>query len=395
MALTSKTDDPVARRRAEREAQRTSRNAASAPGNGEAPPLDRKGRPVKRKGKFREWVDAVVFAVVVMLVVRTFFMDQFRIPTPSMEKTLLVGDFLFVSKLHYGARTPISIGIPFTKLYIPGIRLPGTRLPGFSEPKRGDAIVFNWPGNPDEPQTLPIDRKDYYIKRLIGLPGETIELRNSTAFADGKPLDEGPGYQHLFLVYKRDQALRIPESRVRELGGEIVQETPELAAVQATNAAAEAIGRLPYVARVERYRQPAGSPSFTSPPFPASKHWTNHDYGPISIPKKGQAVTITSENAPYLLPMISRYEGHTATQQPDSTFRIDGRPATSYTFGQNYYLGMGDNRDNSLDSRYWGFVPENHMVGKAVLVYLSFDFDHLFMGLLPVPRLNRIGKPVR
>jgi signal peptidase I len=310
-----------------------------------------------------------------------------------MEKTLLVGDFLFVSKLHYGARTPTSLGIPFTKIHVPGLKLPGTRLPGFSEPERGDAIVFNWPGMPQEMPTLPVDRRDFYIKRLIALPGETIEIRNSTVFVNGKALPEGQYFQHLYLVYKRDATLRIPESRIRELGGEMLQETPEVAVVNATPTAAAAIARLPYVARVEHYRQPSEQGGGRL--FPAVRNWTAHDYGPITLPAAGRAVTLTAENAPYLLPTINRYEGHTAEQLPDSTFRIDGRPATAYTFRQNYYWAMGDNRDNSEDSRFWGFVPEDHMVGKAVLVYLSFDFERRFLGLLPLPRLNRIGKPVR
>ncbi|HYE59234.1 MAG TPA: signal peptidase I, partial [Rhodothermales bacterium] len=213
MALTPKTDDPVARRRAEREARRSA-TRAGASANDVPAPTGKDGRPRKKKGKLREWLDAIVFAVVVMLVVRTFFMDQFRIPTPSMEKSLLVGDFLFVSKLHYGARTPISLGIPFTKIHVPGLKLPGTRLPGFSEPKRGDAIVFNWPGMPQETPTLPVDRRDFYIKRLIALPGETVEIRNSAVFVNGTALPEGENYQHIYLVYKRDATLRIPESRI-------------------------------------------------------------------------------------------------------------------------------------------------------------------------------------
>jgi len=395
VALTPKTDDPVARRRAEREARRSA-TRAGASANDVPAPTGKDGTPRKKKGKLREWLDAIVFAVVVMLVVRTFFMDQFRIPTPSMEKSLLVGDFLFVSKLHYGARTPISLGIPFTKIHVPGLKLPGTRLPGFSEPKRGDAIVFNWPGMPQETPTLPVDRRDFYIKRLIALPGETVEIRNSAVFVNGTALPEGENYQHIYLVYKRDATLRIPESRVRELGGELLQETPEVAVVNATPSAAAAIARLPYVARVENYRQPTGEGQVQqSRLFPAIKNWSPHDYGPITLPSAGKPVTLTAENASYLLPTINRYEGHTAEQLPDSTFRIDGRPATTYTFRQNYYWAMGDNRDNSEDSRFWGFVPEDHLVGKAVLVYLSFDFDRRFLGLLPLPRLNRIGKPVR
>ncbi|HEX7071025.1 MAG TPA: signal peptidase I, partial [Rhodothermales bacterium] len=133
-----------------------------------------------------------MFALVVMLVVRTLIFDLFRIPSPSMEKTLLVGDYLFVSKLHYGTRTPLSIGIPFTQIYLRGIDLPSTRLPGFSEVKRGDAIVFNWPADDAHP---PIDRKTHYIKRVVGLPGETLSVRDKVVYIDDQPLEPKEGMQ--------------------------------------------------------------------------------------------------------------------------------------------------------------------------------------------------------
>ncbi len=349
----------------------------------------------KKKGPIREWLDAVVFALVVMLVVRTFFMDQFRIPTPSMEKSLLVGDFLFVSKMHYGARTPISLGIPFTKIHVRGLDLPGTRLPGFSDVKRGDAAVFNWPGMPDVPNTLPVDRRDFYIKRVVGLPGETLRIDSSVVSVDGTVVPELPTFQHLFLAFKRDPAQVMPEARIRELGGVLVQETPEVSVINGTQAVEDAVSRLPYVARVERYRSPrVGQLGFQGGLFPAERDWTVHDFGPITIPKMGVPTAFTPENVTYLVPTISRYEGRTAERMPDGTVRIDGVEAASYTFRQNYYFMMGDNRDDSQDSRFWGFVPQDHVVGKAVLVYLSFDLDRRFLGL-PIPRPGRIGTVVR
>ncbi len=397
----SPTDD-AARRRAERAARRDALaqgrapDATPAPADAAAPSAGAAvGKPAKvkkKKGPIREWLDAVVFAVVVMLFVRTLFMDQFRIPTPSMEKSLLVGDFLFVSKVHYGARTPMSLGIPFTKWHVRGLDLPGTRLPGFSQVERGDAVVFNWPGMPDTPNTLPVDRRDFYIKRIVGLPGETLRIDSSVVSVDGRVVHEAATAQHLSLVYKRDAAQVMPEARVRELGGALVQETPEVSVINGTQAVQDAVARLPYVERVERYRAPrTGQLGYQNGLFPAEKNWTVHDYGPVTIPKAGTTVTFTPENVSYLVPTIDRYEGRTAERRADGTVAIDGQVATTYTFRQDYYFAMGDNRDDSQDSRFFGFVPYDHVVGKAVLVYLSFDTS----GSIPVPRLGRIGTVVR
>ena len=412
------TSSDAAARRAARQARRDdlASNAATAPANGtrpangalpNGPAQNGAGVPNgagsggaskarKKKGPIREWVDALVFALVVMLFVRTFFMDQFRIPTPSMEKSLLVGDFLFVSKMHYGARTPSTLGIPFTQIFVPGLTLPHTRLPGFSTVKRGDAFVFNWP---NDRQTLPPDRRMHYIKRAIGMPGDTLSVRAGAVFINGRAIPEGQGYQHAYFVYKRDAATTLPETRLRALGASEVYSAGEGApyvTVIATKAAADGIAALPYVERVEQVRAPQpGQVGFMDVMYPQGAGYTQHDFGPVVIPAEGRAVTLTDENWPYLGPTINRYEGHTAERLADSTFTVDGRPAASYTFRQNYYFAMGDNRDNSEDSRFWGFVPFDHVVGKAVMVYLSLDFDRPILGFIPTPRLNRIGKPVR
>ncbi len=404
MALTPPADDPE-RRRAARAARRASLASGGAdpdalgadPASDDGAtgtPSGKKAKKVrKKKGPIREWVDAVVFALVVMLVVRTLFIDQFRIPSPSMEKSLLVGDFLFVSKLHYGARTPISLGIPFTKIHIDGIQLPGTRLPGFSHVKRGDAVVFNWPGMPDTPPTLPVDRREFYIKRVMGLPGETLRIDSNVMRVDGVVVPELPTFQHFFLAFKRDAAQIMPESRIRAFGGTLVQETPEVSVINGTQAVQDSVAALPYVERVIRYRSPlAGQLGFQGGLFPAEKNWTVHDFGPITMPKMGVPTTFTPENVSYLVPTIARYEGHTAERMPDGTVQIDGVAAASYTFSQDYYFMMGDNRDDSQDSRFWGFVPYDHVVGKAVLVYLSFDTES---GPVPTPRFRRIGTVVR
>jgi len=348
-----------------------------------SPSTDGQARPPK--SKLREWFEALAFALVVMLIVRTFLFDLFRIPTPSMEKTLLVGDYLFVSKLHYGVRTPVSLGIPFTKIYLKGLTLPHTRLPGFTEIQRGDVIVFNYP-----PEDLPVDRKTHYIKRVIGLPGDTLWIENKVVYVNGEPQSLRPTMQQYWRIIKSDPRIMLPEVRLAELGIEEVQPTPDprQVLIMATPGAAEAIAQWPYVERVEPLVIPRGG-TYSDLMYPPGMGYSPDNYGPVIIPARGQTITLTEENWPYLEPVIRRYEGHTTGRQQDGTFLIDGRPATTYTFRQDYYFVMGDNRDNSEDSRFWGFVPMDHVVGKALFIYFSWDGRH------HLPRLNRLFKPIR
>ncbi len=323
-----------------------------------------------------------------MLFVRTFFVDQFRIPTGSMESNLLVGDFLFVSKLHYGTRTPVSLGIPFTTLHVPGLELPHTRLPGFSEVERRDAFVFNWPG---DDLSLPVDRRQHYVKRVVGLPGETLEIREGVVHINGQPLPDGENYQHAYVIYKRDPRLPLSEVRLRELGvRQVVGQGAEYSIVIATKPVADAVAALPYVERVERFREPGpGEPGFENNKWPAGQGYTSWNYGPVELPAEGQTFTFTDQNWPYLSATINAHEGHRAERRADGTFLIDGQPAQQYTFTQDYFFAMGDNRDDSLDSRFWGYVPMNHVIGKAVMTYFSWDGQGF-----PV-RYERILKPIR
>ncbi len=355
------------------------RPSTATPGNGKAP-RGAGGKPPK--SAFREWADALIFALVVMLIVRTFLFDLFRIPTPSMENSLLTGDYLFVSKLHYGTRTPVTLGVPFTKLFVEGVRLPHTRLPGFTKVKRGDAVVFNYP-----PENKPVDRKEHYIKRIMGLPGETLEVRDKVVVIDGKPQPLLPTMQYLWAVYKNDPNVHLSEERLRLLGIKEAHQTsdPSLVLVRATESGIQNVRALPYIDRVEPY---IASPNagYGAEMYPAGRGYTPDNYGPVLIPKKGMQTPLNNETWPVYGAVISRYEGHSAVQLADGSFRIDGKPAESYTFEQDYYFAMGDNRDNSEDSRFWGFVPMDHVVGRALLVYFSWDAEaHL-------PRFNRLFK---
>lgn len=369
------------KRRQEREKRRSKRQHARQ-SNGKTDSGDQVRKP---KGKIREWGDALIFALVVMLIVRTLIFDLFRIPTPSMENSLLVGDYLFVSKLHYGTRTPITIGIPFTQIYLKGLTLPHVRLPGFRDVRRGDAIVFNYP-----PEDKPVDRKMHYIKRVVGLPGETVEVRDKIVYVDSTALSLLDTMKQFWYIYKKDQRYRLSEARLRALGVTEVSATsnPNVVRIVATQDAAQEIETWTFIDRVEPYIAP-DDVGYGALMYPAGMGFTPDNYGPITLPEKGMTVTLSSENWPVYEPVIRDYEKHTVRQLGENTFEIDGEIVSQYTFSQDYFFVMGDNRDNSEDSRFWGFVPMDHIVGKAVLTYFSWDGEE------NIPRFNRFFRLIR
>lgn len=298
-----------------------------------------------------------------------------------MEENLLVGDFLLVSKMHYGTRTPITLGIPFTDIYIPGLELPFTRLPGFGQVKRADSFVFNYP-----PEDVPIDRKTHYIKRAMGLPGDTLEVRSKVVYVNGQPVPLDEGMQQEWIVEKSSPEVRLPGPRLRELGVEQVVPLSDRSQVLirfATAKSANEIASWPYVERVEPFVEPPGVRNGNGT-FPPDRDYTRDNYGPVYIPREGASVALNDQTWPLYEVVITRYEGHTARRLGPDRFAIDGETADSYTFEQDYYFAMGDNRDNSLDSRFWGFVPEDHVVGKAFLIYFSWDSED------NLPRLGRL-----
>ena len=350
--------------REQRAAQRAKNRAKDTRQAGDAP----KGKK-RKKSVLREWLDAMLFAVIFMIIVRTLLFDLFRIPTPSMENSLLVGDYLFVSKLHYGTRTPITLGIPFTQIYIRNLELPWTRIPGFSEVKRGDAVVFNWPA--DEPEY--IDRKMHYIKRVVGMPGDSLALVDKVVRINGEPQLLAEHMQQQWYVYKTNPRVQLPYARLQEIGIFEVTPTanPSVVRVLGTEEAITALREWSYVDRVT----PAiarENANYSDHMYPPGHRYTPDNYGPVLIPQEGMTVSLTESNWPFFEPVIRRYEGHT-TGLAGGQFIIDGQPAQTHTFSQDYYFMMGDNRDNSEDSRFWGFVPFDHVVGKAVLVYFSWD----------------------
>ena len=338
----------------------------------------------------RQWVEAVALALLIMLFLRTFFVDQFRIPSPSMEKSLLVGDYLFVSKVHYGPRLPMSLCVPYTQWCLTGAVFPYVRLPGVDDVDRYDEIVFNYP--PDEGT---IDQKVHYIKRVMGLPGETLEVRDKVVYTGTqgnlKRQELLPTMQQLWTVEKSEPGYRFSQQQLEELGVETVLPTtePAVVRVQATPKAAEAIRSWSWVESVkpsiaERDEERGvGRPQL----FPGGRGYTRDNYGPVTIPKKGVTVKLTEETWPAYRRVIDVYEGRAAREIRPGRYEIDGEVTGTYTFREDYYFVMGDNRDDSQDSRFWGFVPMDHIVGKAVMVYFSWNDEAGWMGF---PRFGRM-----
>jgi signal peptidase I len=343
----------------------------------------------KDKSAFREWVDSIVFAVVAATLIRWLFMEAFTIPTPSMENSLLVGDFLFVSKLHYGTRTPKTpLQVPLTHQtiwgtdipsYLDWIQLPQYRLPGFSDVKSGDVVVFNYPPELQHPTDL----KTNYIKRCIGTPGDEIEVRNAQVYLNGKPMVNPPRMESEYFVstttaVNEDKVFR--ENGVSEFTSytetynDTIPANDESGYIVYTTA--DIAGKLKEYDFVRDIREVVAPKDISEPSlYPSSSlfKWNRDNYGPITVPKEGVTVAMTPENVAFYGPVIKYYEGNENVELTDNKVTVDGKAIDGYTFKQDYYFMMGDNRHNSADSRYWGFVPMDHIVGKAVFVWMSID----------------------
>ncbi|HEX5001289.1 MAG TPA: signal peptidase I [Bacteroidia bacterium] len=331
-----------------------------------------------RKSKTREWVDALVFAIIAATIIRTFLIEAFTIPTPSMEKSLLVGDFLFVSKVSYGARTPITpLSVPFAhqempifggKAYSEAIKLPYYRLPGFSEVKNNDVVVFNYPMEDERP----VDKQTHYIKRCIAIPGDTIFIKQSVVYVNGKKADFPDHSQFYYTVLTDGSGFnpRILKNLSITDGGPGRREG-EFNLFMTGEAASE-LRKLPNVRSVEKIVQPEGQYEDYIFPHNPVMPWNVDNFGPLFIPRKGATIALNPKNYSIYKRAITVYEGNTLEEQ-NGTYLLNGKPATGYTFKMDYYFMMGDNRLNSADSRFWGFVPEDHVVGKAVFIWMSWD----------------------
>ncbi|AII53026.1 signal peptidase I [Hymenobacter sp. APR13] len=352
----------------------------------------------RKKGFFREWGDAILFAVVAATLIRWATFEAYTIPTPSMEDSLLVGDYLFVSKLHYGARTPQTpLQIPLThqtlwgsgiKSYSDAIQLPSYRLPGFSEVKRGDVVVFNVPFESQHPADL----RTNYIKRCVAVAGDVLEIKDTQVFINGKPMTNPPQSQNRYFLqvpqpnddlYKAFQDQHVTNFNRPDGKPEPIFGTQEpMFMIDATPATADFFRKQPYVKAVVQDKAEAGQPEAdvfpNNPDYPQSTPqplnlWNKDNYGPLQLPKAGQTVQLTPQNTPMYQKIIMRYEHNEGVTMANGVLLQNGQPLKSYTFKQDYYFMMGDNRHDSLDSRYWGFVPADHIVGKAVLIWMSVD----------------------
>ena len=353
--------------------------------------------PKPPKSKSREWADSLIFAVVAATLIRWATFEAYTIPSPSMEASLLVGDYLFVSKLHYGPITPQTpLQVPLThqtvwgtglKSYSELIQLPTFRFPGFSEIKRNDVVVFHVP---HEAQ-YPADLRTNYIKRCVAVAGDTLEIKDGQVFLNGQPGVAPPGLQSTYFMqvdHPDDEvlaALRAHGVVEYDAPGGMPQAVPGPTpdsygyTISCTKATADYFRQQAYVKgltvlqpQVQLFPDAAdfhvsGATSATP------RNWSLDSYGPLPIPKKGQTITLSPANAAIYYKIVAHYEHNEGVTWQDGMIYQNGKMLTSYTIKQNYYMMMGDNRHNSEDSRFWGFVPEDHVVGKAVLIWLSVD----------------------
>ena len=420
--------------------------------------------PILRKTL--EWIDAIVFALIAVYFINTFFFQNYQIPTSSLEKSLLVGDFLFVSKMSYGPRSPMTpLSFPLAqhtmpvvggKSYIDKPQWKYKRLKGFGDVKRNDIVVFNFPTgdtvatnmesvdyyvlsayNPNGSEGVksdkrrygeivyrPVDRRENYVKRCIGLPGETIELKDDVVYIDGELLPNPKMTQHNYMI--QTDGTEISPKLFSELGinkddyssdgmaGQRIQDltnADSLSMVQLglkiegdkkgklyysipmTDEMVSEMKTKPFVWNIVKETEPKGSGLYY--PLDYQQDWTRDSFGPLWIPKKGATINFATDTE-YKVAAYNRciknYEGNDFEYRNGKVF-INGEETNSYTFTMDYYFMMGDNRHNSADSRVWGFVPEDHVVGKPLLIWLSLEKDKgWFSGKIRWNRLFRSAK---
>ncbi|MBQ7951984.1 MAG: signal peptidase I [Alistipes sp.] len=377
------------------------------------------------------WVDAILWATVAATLLHLFVFQLYKVPTSSMEKTILIGDYLYVSKVTYGPQVPNTpIAMPFVfntmpwsdsqKSYSEAIQWDYHRLKGLKRIKRGDVVVFNYPegdtvlqakrlypapgasyydalrsyqqsyGEAEGRRRLledynvaahPVDKRENYIKRCVAIPGDTIAIKGTTLYVNGEEQATLPEQQYIYFVQSSAPLTQYMMDKVgvREWGG-----NAPYYYLTMTDEVAAAVEKLPTVLSVLKYNNQEAGLEF----FPNSSNytWTQDNFGPLYIPQKGATIELTTENLPLYRRIIEKYEGHKLEVRDGQIF-IDGAESDSYTFAMDYYWMMGDNRHNSADSRFWGFVPEDHIVGKASFIAFSMGEDGI--------RWNRLFRKIR
>jgi signal peptidase I len=368
--------------------------------------------PEKKPKLSTEFLDSLIIAIMLAIFIRTFFMEAYTIPTSSMEKTLDVGDYIFVSKFRYGPRLPITpITIPFTHNILPYtkntksfstlIKFPYRRLSGISSIKNFDVVVFNYPEGDTVIKNLPdksyyqmvrqygydyinihykklyrpVDKRDNYTKRVIGLPGDTIHIQHGRTFVNNKPEPLSQGCQFNYSL--KAEGTAYDTLLFNKLGVSIYDVNynvyNSIYSVPLTRSMYLNLIDSNYFKTIVRYE--SIDPSAMNNqifPFDHRFFWTEDNFGPLVVPKKGVTIELNKDNLPLYKRIIANYEGNALKVLNDSIY-INDTLSNSYTFSMNYYFMLGDNRHNSNDSRYWGLVPENHIIGKAILVWLSID----------------------
>jgi len=331
----------------------------------------------KLKAHIGQWIKALLFALCTVVIVKTFFFWVYLIPSTSMEKTLLPGDLIFVNKMSYGIRTPITPltfplshhKMPFNKQiksFSDIIQLPYFRI--FEDSiKRNDVIVFNYPLE----KNVPVDHRAFYIKRCIGLPGDTFQIRNKEVFINDQSL---PFPKHVEFNYNvianteltNDTLLKYQITEGGRTGSKHFWQ------LTLSDSAKKQLKSLDYITQIKPLKvNPTGYADYIFP-YHKKYNWNVDYFGALVIPKKGATVTLDYNNIHLYERIIEQFEGN-ELEWNDSNFIINGKLETSYTFKMNYYFMMGDNRHNSSDSRYWGFVPEDHILGEATTILLSVN----------------------
>jgi len=390
----------------------------------------KKNPPHGKQTKLVEWIDAIIFAVIAATFIRMFFIEAYTIPTSSMEKSLLVGDYLFVSKTAYGPKTPNTpLSFPFvhntmpltsgTKSYVEWVKRPYNRMAGFSKIKNNDVVVFHFPEgdtvalnipaqsyyqicrmygrdrvwsdkrNFGDVISRPVDKRENYIKRCVAIPGDEIKYERGQLFVNGKPQQQYKGFQYDYSVKTNGTALNpkaLEKLNIAEDDRGVYSSEQFIFPLTQENVGK--IKEFTNVTAVDIILEEPGK--WDAQIFPSAQNyqWNVDNFGPLTIPAKGKTVQLTIDNLPLYKRIISVYEGN-RLEVNGAEIKINGSVATSYTFKMDYYWMMGDNRHNSADSRYWGFVPEDHVVGKAKFIWLSMDKDKSFPAKIRFGRMFR------